>query len=52
MAPARGSRPTRTARTVVHTVDAQVHRVHLWYPVTTDSLLALVRTLAPLSSAN
>ncbi|RBO96794.1 TetR/AcrR family transcriptional regulator [Nocardia puris] len=39
-----------TARAVIHGVDAQVHRVRLWHPVTTDSLLELVCRLAPENS--
>ncbi|MBF6351470.1 TetR/AcrR family transcriptional regulator [Nocardia flavorosea] len=46
-----GPDPALTARILMHTIDAQVHRVHPRHPLTTDDLVAMVEQLAPPVSA-
>lgn len=40
-----GPDPALTARILVHTIDAQVHRVHPRHPLTTDELMTVVEQL-------
>ncbi|WP_280402383.1 TetR/AcrR family transcriptional regulator [Nocardia carnea] len=46
-----GPDPARTARILVHTIDAQVHRVPPRHPMTTEDLMAVAARLAPPASA-
>ncbi|NKY58471.1 TetR/AcrR family transcriptional regulator [Nocardia flavorosea] len=46
-----GTDPESTARLLVHTIDAQIHRVPPRHPMTTDDLMAVVERLAPPVSA-
>ncbi|WP_280421078.1 TetR/AcrR family transcriptional regulator [Nocardia carnea] len=46
-----GPDPELTARILVHTIDAQVHRVHPRHPMTVEDLSAIAERLAPPVSA-